>query len=60
MVDGKLSVKTDRPAPSRDEYIASTQRAFERGAKQISEHPEAFKMGQTSTNQGTSSAVPTP
>lgn len=43
--DGKLSVKTDRAAPSRQEYIASTQRAFEKGAKTMSQHPEAFRMG---------------
>ncbi|GFZ50876.1 hypothetical protein JCM24511_08634 [Saitozyma sp. JCM 24511] len=42
---GRLSVRTDRAAPSRDEYIASTQRAFERGAKQMSLHPDAFKTG---------------
>jgi hypothetical protein len=60
MVDGKLSVKTDRPAPSRDEYIASTQRAFERGAKTIGAHPEAFKTGQNAEASGSSSAVPTP
>jgi len=42
---GRISITTDRPAPSRDEYIASTQRAFEAGARAMSLHPEAFKAG---------------
>jgi hypothetical protein len=42
---GRLSVVTDRAAPSREEYIASTQRAFEKGAKTMALHPDAFKTG---------------
>ncbi|RSH88851.1 hypothetical protein EHS25_003079 [Saitozyma podzolica] len=49
---GRLSVRTDRAAPSRDEYIASTQRAFERGAKQMSLHPDAFKTGPSRDSSG--------
>ena len=45
--NGKLSVKTDRAAPSREEYIASTQRAFEKGAKTFSLYPEAFRTGKS-------------
>ncbi|ORY35720.1 hypothetical protein BCR39DRAFT_511734 [Naematelia encephala] len=43
--NGRVSIKTDRAAPSREEYIASTQRAFEKGAKTMSLHPEAFRTG---------------
>lgn len=43
--DGRLSVKTDRAAPSREEYIAKTQRAFEKGAKTLSANPGAFRTG---------------
>lgn len=43
--EGRLSVTTDKVAPSRQEYIAQTQRAFEQGAKTMALHPEAFKMG---------------
>ena len=43
--DGRLSVKTDKPAPSRQEYIANTQRAFEAGARTMSLHPDAFRHG---------------
>lgn len=59
MVDGKVRVKTDIAAPSRDQYIASTQRAFERGAKTISDHADAFKVSHGS-GEGVSSALPTP
>lgn len=45
--NGKLSVKTDRAAPSRQEYIQQTQRAFEKGAKTMSLHPEAFRTGKS-------------
>ncbi|CAD6570398.1 MAG: hypothetical protein TREMPRED_005799 [Tremellales sp. Tagirdzhanova-0007] len=67
--DGKLSVRTDRVAPSREEYIASTQRAFEQGAKKMSLHPDAFRHGpsqdsnggmQTTSAGGGASAVDTP
>lgn len=43
--DGRLSVRTDRAAPSREAYIASTQRAFEQGARTMSLHPDAFRHG---------------
>ncbi|OCF31555.1 hypothetical protein I316_06754 [Kwoniella heveanensis BCC8398] len=43
--DGKLSVQTNRAAPSRDEYIASTQAAFERGGKMMKAHANAFSFG---------------
>ncbi|WVQ95038.1 hypothetical protein IAU59_002130 [Kwoniella sp. CBS 9459] len=43
--DGKLSVSTNRAAPSRDEYIASTQAAFERGGKMMKAHANAFSFG---------------
>lgn len=61
--DGKLSVKTDRAAPTRDEYIAQTQRAFEQGAKKMSLHPEAFKTGasrEASSEPIVASSVETP
>jgi len=57
--NGRLSVKTDMPAPSREEYIASTQRAFERGGKAMSLHPDAFKVGHGEGEEGKSSAVET-
>jgi hypothetical protein len=41
--NGRLSVKTDRVAPTQKEYIASTQRAFEKGGQAFKLHPEAFK-----------------
>lgn len=43
--DGRLSVKTDMVAPTQQEYIASTQRALEKGGQAFKLHPEAFKMG---------------
>jgi hypothetical protein len=43
--DGRLSVKTDMVAPTQQEYIASTQRALEKGGQVFKLHPEAFKMG---------------
>jgi hypothetical protein len=61
--DGKLSVKTDRAAPSREEYIAQTQRAFEAGAKKMQLHPEAFKVGpsrEATSEPLTASSVETP
>lgn len=42
---GRLAVTTDKVAPSRDEYIASTQRAFAKGAQTMAAHPEAFSTG---------------
>ena len=42
---GKLSVKTDVAAPSRDEYIAQTRRALEQGARTVSQNPGAFSTG---------------
>ncbi|WVR09525.1 hypothetical protein IAU60_006593 [Kwoniella sp. DSM 27419] len=43
--DGKLSVSTNRAAPSREEYIANTQAAFERGGKMMKAHKDAFSFG---------------
>ena len=50
--NGRLSVRTDKAAPSREEYIASTRAAFEKGAKNMSLHPEAFKTGPSRTPSG--------
>lgn len=64
--EGKLRVKTDRPPPSRDEYIQKTQRAFEEGARKMAARADAFAFGKSSDEgrsspaQGQSSAVPTP
>ena len=61
--NGRVQIKTDRAAPSRDEYIASTQRAFERGAKKMQAHPDAFRHGPGSGSaspSGASTAVETP
>lgn len=56
--NGRLSVKTDRVAPTRDEYIASTQRAFEKGGQAFKNHPDAFKMGAPAAKEeGKSSSV---
>ncbi|WWC90630.1 uncharacterized protein L201_005566 [Kwoniella dendrophila CBS 6074] len=41
---GKLNIKTDRAAPSRDEYIANTQAAFQRGGKMFKSHADAFSF----------------
>jgi hypothetical protein len=49
-----LSVKTDRVAPTHQEYIASTQRAFEKGGEVFKQNPSAFKMG---APEGKSSSV---
>jgi len=49
-----LSVKTDRVAPTHQEYIASTQRAFEKGGEVFKQNPNAFKMG---APEGKSSSV---
>ncbi|KAL7422558.1 hypothetical protein Q5752_003206 [Cryptotrichosporon argae] len=43
--NGRLSVKTDTPAPSREAYIAQTQHALERGARRMQEHRDAFRVG---------------
>ncbi|RXK42420.1 hypothetical protein M231_00410 [Tremella mesenterica] len=43
--NGRLKVQTDRAPLSREEYIASTQRAFEKGAKTFALHPDAFRTG---------------
>ena len=43
--NGRLSVKTDRAPPTREAYIANTQKAFEAGARQAALHPDAFKTG---------------
>ena len=53
--NGRLSVKTDRVAPTRQEYIASTQRAFEKGGEVFKQNPSAFKMG--APVEGKSSSV---
>ena len=50
-------MKTDRVAPSREEYIASTQRAFEQGAKKMSLHPDAFRHGPSSDAKGETAGV---
>lgn len=50
-----MSVKTDRVAPTQQEYIASTQRAFEKGGQAFKLHPDAFKMG--APTEGKSSSV---
>jgi len=52
--NGRLSVKTDRVAPTHQEYIASTQRAFEKGGEVFKQNPSAFKMG---APEGKSSSV---
>ncbi|WWC93492.1 hypothetical protein V866_000327 [Kwoniella sp. B9012] len=41
---GKMSIKTDRAAPTRDEYILNTQAAFERGGKMMKAHKDAFSF----------------
>ncbi|WWC71476.1 uncharacterized protein I206_105434 [Kwoniella pini CBS 10737] len=60
---GRLSVQTDRAAPSRDEYIASTQAAFNRGAKTLKSHADAFsfKKGQNQedSSNGQASGIDT-
>ena len=56
--NGKLSVKTDRAAPSREEYIAQTQRAFEKGARTMSLHPDAFRTGKSREASAEPVAVP--
>ena len=61
--DGRLKVQTDIAAPTREEYIAQTQRAFEKGAKTLSANPGAFKTGpsrQDSDPIAVSSGVETP
>lgn len=50
-----MSVKTDRVAPTQQEYIASTQRAFEKGGQAFKLHPDAFKMG--APTEGKSNSV---
>ena len=50
-----MSVKTDRVAPTRQEYIASTQRAFEKGGEVFKQNPSAFTMG--APVEGKSSSV---
>jgi hypothetical protein len=45
-----LSVKTDRVAPTHQEYIASTQK----GGEVFKQNPSAFKMG---APEGKSSSV---
>jgi hypothetical protein len=55
--DGRLSVKTDRAAPTREEYLASTQRAFEKGGQVFKSNPDAFKMGGVSAVEGKSSGI---
>ncbi|ORX38442.1 hypothetical protein BD324DRAFT_620885 [Kockovaella imperatae] len=57
--NGRLSVRTDRAAPSREEYLANTRAAFEAGAKTMSLHPEAFKTGasRTSSSENNESAA---
>lgn len=57
--NGRLSVKTDRVAPTREEYIAQTARAFEKGGKVFKNHPDAFSMGaaKQAEAEGKSSSV---
>lgn len=40
--DGKLSVKTDRPAVTRDDQVASAQAAVARTKDQLRSRPDAF------------------
>nr|XP_018261574.1 uncharacterized protein I303_06012 [Kwoniella dejecticola CBS 10117]OBR83732.1 hypothetical protein I303_06012 [Kwoniella dejecticola CBS 10117] len=58
---GRLSVQTDRAAPSRDEYIANTQAAFNRGAKTLKSHANAFafKRGDSQEDTAQSSGADT-
>ena len=61
---GRLSVKTDQAPQSREEYIQETQRRFEKGARKMAAHADAFVFGKSSANgpseqvgSGTSSPV---
>lgn len=42
---GGISLQTSKVAPSREEYIASTQRAFERSAATLAANPSALTFG---------------
>ncbi|WWD19130.1 hypothetical protein CI109_103588 [Kwoniella shandongensis] len=42
---GRLSVTTDRAPPTREEYINNMQGAFERSAKNMKAHANAFTFG---------------
>jgi hypothetical protein len=42
---GRLSVKTDRAAPTHEEYIQKTQRSWEEGAKMLAANADAFAFG---------------
>nr|XP_019044782.1 hypothetical protein I302_06695 [Kwoniella bestiolae CBS 10118]OCF23712.1 hypothetical protein I302_06695 [Kwoniella bestiolae CBS 10118] len=53
---GKMSIKTDRAAPSRDEYILNTQAAFERGGKMMKAHKDAFSFKKGGGGSGDDSA----
>ncbi|WRT68492.1 uncharacterized protein IL334_005468 [Kwoniella shivajii] len=49
---GRLSLQTDLAAPSRQEYIANTQAAFERGGRIMKAHKDAFTFNKSqSQNQ---------
>ncbi|KAG7548945.1 hypothetical protein FFLO_03150 [Filobasidium floriforme] len=43
--DGQMKVQTTGVAPNREEYIARTQRAFERSAAKFAAHPAALTFG---------------
>ncbi|WVQ80191.1 hypothetical protein IAT38_002296 [Cryptococcus sp. DSM 104549] len=49
----KISVKTDRAAPSREEYISNMQGAFKRGAHTMKAHRDAFAFKKGEASPGT-------
>ncbi|KAK8854725.1 hypothetical protein IAR55_003464 [Kwoniella newhampshirensis] len=53
---GRLSVTTDRAPPTRDEYINNMQGAFERSAKNMKAHANAFTFGKGAGNENAAMA----
>ncbi|KAI5449056.1 hypothetical protein NCC49_005360 [Naganishia albida] len=43
-----VTIQTARAAPSREEVISSTQRAFEKSAAKVAAHKDAFRFGDDS------------
>ncbi|ODN83502.1 hypothetical protein L202_01636 [Cryptococcus amylolentus CBS 6039] len=54
----RVAIKTDRVAPSRDEYIQNMQGAFKRGAHMVKGHRDAFgfKKGEAGAASPTEAA----
>ncbi|KDN52189.1 hypothetical protein K437DRAFT_293259 [Tilletiaria anomala UBC 951] len=50
--DHGVSIKTDKRAPSREEYIDSAQRAFSSAGEAINRHREAMSWGGPEGAQG--------